>query len=139
MIGYVPQDIYLLDDTIAENIAFGIPVEKIDQVALREAAQSAQILEFIERELPQGFQTRVGERGVRLSGGQRQRVGLARALYNKPQVLILDEATSALDELTELSVMDTIHRLHGILTMITIAHRLSTLDKCNQIIRLHKA
>jgi len=136
MIGYVPQDIYLLDETIAENIAFGIPLEEIDQAAMKSAAEGAQILEFIERELPLGFKTPVGERGVRLSGGQRQRIGLARALYHNPQILILDEATSALDNQTELAVMETIHRLQGSLTMITIAHRLSTLEKCDRIIQL---
>jgi ATP-binding cassette subfamily C protein len=138
MIGYVPQDIYLLDETIAENIAFGVPLGEIDQTALRSAAKGAQILDFIEKELPHSFQTTVGERGVRLSGGQRQRIGLARALYHKPQILILDEATSALDHQTELAVMETIHRLQGSLTMITIAHRLSTLDRCNRVINLTK-
>jgi ATP-binding cassette subfamily C protein len=139
MIGYVPQDIYLLDDSIQENIAFGIAEEDIDPKALREAAQGAQILEFIENELPHGFQTTVGERGVRLSGGQRQRIGLARALYHKPQILILDEATSALDTQTELAVMETIHRLQGTLTIITIAHRLSTLEKCDRVIQIGKS
>ena len=138
MIGYVPQDIYLLDETIQANIAFGIDTAEVDQTSLREAAQGAQILDFIERELPQGFQTPVGERGVRLSGGQRQRIGLARALYHKPQVLILDEATSALDTQTELAVMETIHQLQGSLTMITIAHRLSTLEKCDRVIQIGK-
>jgi ATP-binding cassette subfamily C protein len=138
MIGYVPQDIYLLDETIEANIAFGIPSEEVDQRALMEAAEGAQILDFIQRELPQGFQTTVGERGVRLSGGQRQRIGLARALYNKPQVLILDEATSALDHTTEADVMETIHRLQGTLTIITIAHRLSTLERCNRVIQMNK-
>ena len=138
LIGYVPQDIYLLDETIAENIAFGIAPEEIDPKALREAAEGAQILDFIEQELPQGFETLVGERGVRLSGGQRQRIGLARALYHKPRVLILDEATSALDTQTELAVMETIHRLQGSLTMITIAHRLSTLEKCDRVIQINK-
>jgi len=136
MIGYVPQEIYLLDDTIASNIAFGVEPGMVDPAALREAAMGAQILDFIEKELPQGLQTNVGERGVRLSGGQRQRIGLARALYHRPQVLILDEATSALDHQTELAVMDTIHRLQGTLTIITIAHRLSTLERCDRIIRL---
>ena len=136
MIGYVPQDIYLLDDTVEANIAFGVDSRDVDHAALREAALGAQILDFIEKELPQGMQTGVGERGVRLSGGQRQRIGLARALYHRPQVLILDEATSALDHQTELAVMETIHRLQGTLTIITIAHRLSTLERCDRIIRL---
>jgi len=136
IIGYVPQDIYLLDETIVANIAFGISAEEVDQTALRAAAEGAQILEFIEKELPQGFQTTVGERGVRLSGGQRQRIGLARALYHKPQILILDEATSALDHTTEAAVMETIHRLQGKLTIITIAHRLSTLERCDSVICL---
>lgn len=138
LIGYVPQDIYLVDETIAENIAFGIPPEKIDESALKQAAEGAQILEFIEKELPQGFQTIVGERGVRLSGGQRQRIGLARALYHKPQILILDEATSALDNQTELAVMETINKLQGTLTIITIAHRLTTLERCDRIIEIKK-
>ncbi|HEY5259889.1 MAG TPA: ATP-binding cassette domain-containing protein, partial [Rhabdochlamydiaceae bacterium] len=137
MIGYVPQDIYLLDETIEANIAFGIEEESIDQEALREAAKAAQILEFVE-ELPEGFQTTVGERGVRLSGGQRQRIGLARALYHRPQILILDEATSALDNKTEEEVMKTIHQLQGSLTIITIAHRLSTIQKCDKIIEMVK-
>lgn len=136
MIGYVPQDIYLLDDTIGANIAFGIEPSQVDLASLQAAAKGAQILDFIERELPQGFQTMVGERGVRLSGGQRQRIGLARALYHKPQVLILDEATSALDHATEAAVMETIYKLQGTLTIITIAHRLSTLDRCDRIINL---
>jgi ATP-binding cassette subfamily C protein len=139
MIGYVPQDIYLMDETIAENIAFGIEPLSIDYDALRKASLGAQILDFIEKELPEGFQTVVGERGVRLSGGQRQRIGLARALYHNPQILILDEATSALDHNTELSVMETIHRLQGSMTVITIAHRLSTLDRCDRIIQMQKS
>jgi ATP-binding cassette subfamily C protein len=138
MIGYVPQDIYLLDETIAENIAFGIHRDQIDEEALRHAAEGAQILDFIEKELPEGFRTVVGERGVRLSGGQRQRIGLARALYHRPQVLILDEATSALDHATEAAVMDTIHKLQGNLTIITIAHRLSTLERCDKTIVIKK-
>jgi ATP-binding cassette, subfamily B, bacterial PglK len=139
LIGYVPQDIYLMDETIAENIAFGIDPTAFDHQLLRAAADGAQILEFIEKELPEGFQTIVGERGVRLSGGQRQRIGLARALYHKPQILILDEATSALDHETEAAVMETIHKLQGSMTMITIAHRLSTLDRCDRIIQLQKS
>ena len=136
IIGYVPQDIYLLDETIEANIAFGIPIEEIDQTALKSAAEGAQILGLIEQELSHGFKTTVGERGVRLSGGQRQRIGLARALYHKPQILILDEATSALDHETEAAVMETINKLQGTLTIITIAHRLSTLEKCDRVLRL---
>jgi ABC-type multidrug transport system fused ATPase/permease subunit len=136
MIGYVPQEIYLIDDSVAANIAFGIPLEEIDDEKLVNAAKGAQILDFIQKELSEGFQTRVGDRGVRLSGGQRQRLGLARALYHNPQVLILDEATSALDHSTEAAVMETIHKLQGTLTIITIAHRLTTLERCDRIIQL---
>jgi len=132
----VPQDIYLIDDTIEANIAFGIPSGQVDHASLREAASGAQILDFIENDLPNGFKTTVGERGVRLSGGQRQRIGLARALYNHPLILVLDEATSALDHQTEIAVMETINKLQGRLTIITIAHRLSTLDKCDRIVKL---
>ena len=138
IIGYVPQEIYLLDETIAANIAFGVDESAIDLVALREAARGAQILDFIEQELPQGFRTTVGERGVRLSGGQRQRIGLARALYHRPKILILDEATSALDNQTEKAVMETIYKLQGTLTILTIAHRLSTLERCDRVIHLEK-
>ncbi len=138
MIGYVPQDIYLLDETIEANIVFGIDPAAIDHEALREAAEGAQILHFISNELPEGFQTTIGERGVRLSGGQRQRIGLARALYNRPKILILDEATSALDHQTEAAVMKTIYKLQGTLTIVTIAHRLSTLERCDRVIQLEK-
>lgn len=136
LIGYVPQEIYLLDDTVASNIAFGINPALIDHRALREAAAKAQILDFIEQELPQGFETVVGERGARLSGGQRQRIGLARALYHQPQILILDEATSALDQVMEADVMRAINGLHGRMTMIIIAHRLGTLEQCDRILRI---
>ena len=136
IIGYVPQDIYLLDDTVEANIAFGVESKEINQDALREAAQAAQILEFIQKELPHGFQTMVGERGVRLSGGQRQRIGLARALYHRPQILILDEATSALDNQTEAEVMNAINALRGRMTLIIIAHRLTTIERCDPIIRV---
>jgi ABC-type multidrug transport system fused ATPase/permease subunit len=136
MIGYVPQDIYLLDASVAANIAFGIQSDEVDQAALREAAEAAQILNFIESELPAQWNTVVGERGVRLSGGQRQRIGLARALYHRPQVLVLDEATSALDTKTEAEVIKAINALHGHLTLIIIAHRLSTVERCDSVTRL---
>jgi ABC-type multidrug transport system fused ATPase/permease subunit len=136
MIGYVPQDIYLLDASVAANIAFGIPSDEVDQAALREAAAAAQILNFIESELPAKWNTVVGERGARLSGGQRQRIGLARALYHRPQVLVLDEATSALDTKTEAEVIEAIDALHGHLTLIIIAHRLSTIQGCDRVCRL---
>jgi ATP-binding cassette, subfamily B, bacterial PglK len=136
MIGYVPQDIYLLDASVAANIAFGIPADQVDQVALRDAAEAAQILGFIESELAAKWDTIAGERGVRLSGGQRQRIGLARALYHRPQVLVLDEATSALDTKTEAEVIEAINALHGHLTLIIIAHRLSTVARCDSIVSL---
>jgi ABC-type multidrug transport system fused ATPase/permease subunit len=135
-IGYVPQDIFLIDDTVATNIAFGVPARNIDRAALREAAAAAQILEFVEKELPQGWDTVVGERGVRLSGGQRQRIGLARALYHKPELLVLDEATSALDNATEAEVMRAIESLAGKITMIIIAHRANTVEKCESSLKL---
>ena len=136
LIGYVPQEIYLLDDTVAANIAFGVDEAEIDVQTLREAASAARILDFIENDLPEGFGTIVGDRGLRLSGGQRQRIGLARALYHGPRILVLDEATSALDHETELSVMETIGNLRGRLTMVTVAHRLSTLEGCDRIVNL---
>jgi ATP-binding cassette, subfamily B, bacterial PglK len=137
-IGYVPQDIFLIDETIARNIAFGLPDEKIDHARLREACAMAQILEFIEAELPNGFDTTVGERGIRLSGGQRQRIGLARALYHRPSLLILDEATSALDVATEAKLLNALRSLSGKLTMIVAAHRLSAVANCDQLIDLAK-
>lgn len=136
IIGYVPQDIFLIDDTIARNIAFGLPDADIDQDRLREVAEAAQILALIEHELPRSFNSLVGERGIRLSGGQRQRIGLARALYNKPELLILDEATSALDNVTEAEVMKAINAQQGHITMIIIAHRLSTVEKCDKLLDL---
>ena len=136
MIGYVPQDIYLLDASIAANIAFGMPPYEVDHAALREAAKAAQILDFIESELPAQWNTIVGERGVRLSGGQRQRIGLARSLYHHPQLLLLDEATSSLDKRTEAEVIEAINALHGQLTLIIIAHRLSTIEHCDSVARL---
>jgi len=135
-IGYVPQDIFLIDDTIARNIAFGLPDSEIDPVRLREASGTAQLLDFIEAELPNGFDTNVGERGVRLSGGQRQRIGLARALYHRPSLLILDEATSALDVATEARLLEALSALAGKLTMVVAAHRLSAVANCDQLVDL---
>ncbi len=134
LIGYVPQHIYLTDDTVAANIAFGIQQGgQIDRDAMVQAARAAQIHDFIVNELPKGYETEIGERGVRLSGGQRQRIGIARALYRRPRVLILDEATSALDTITERAVMEEIRKMSGDLTVVHIAHRLSTVRRCDRI------
>jgi ATP-binding cassette, subfamily B, bacterial PglK len=135
-IGYVPQDIFLIDDTIARNIAFGVPDNEIDDARLREACAMAQLLDFIEAQLPDGLDTNVGERGVRLSGGQRQRIGLARALYHRPSLLILDEATSALDVATEAKLLEALRSLAGKLTMVVAAHRLSAVENCDQLVNL---
>ena len=135
-IGYVPQDIFLIDDTIARNIAFGLQNSEIDPARLREASDTAQLLDFIEAELPNGFDTNVGERGIRLSGGQRQRIGLARALYHRPSLLILDEATSALDVATEARLLEALRALAGKLTMVVAAHRLSAVANCDQLVDL---
>ena len=135
-IGYVPQDIFLIDDTIARNIAFGLPDNEIDPARLREACAVAQILDFIEADLPAGFDTNVGERGIRLSGGQRQRIGLARALYHRPSLLILDEATSALDVATEAKLLDALRSLVGKLTIVVAAHRMSAVAQCDRLVDL---
>tara|TARA_X000000950_G_scaffold289243_1_gene411158 strand:+ start:2396 stop:4108 length:1713 start_codon:yes stop_codon:yes gene_type:complete len=137
-IGYVPQNIYLADDTIEANIALGINSENINKNAVKRSAENANIHNFIINELPKKYETTVGERGVRLSGGQRQRIGIARALYHKPQVLVLDEATSSLDNQTEKIVMDTINGLSKEITIVLIAHRLSTLKNCDTIYLLEK-
>ncbi len=134
-IGFVPQDIFLVDDTLAANITFGEVSDTISQEQLAEAITLAQ-LDDVVAELPEGVDTMLGERGVRLSGGQRQRVGLARALYRRPRVLILDEATSALDNETERRISDALRTLHGQLTMVVIAHRLSTVRSCDRILYL---
>ena len=134
-IGYVPQTIFLIDDTIRRNVAFGIPDELINNEAVEKAINSAQLTDFI-KELPQGMYTLVGENGVRLSGGQRQRIGLARALYNDPPLLVLDEATSALDSKTEVNVMEAVLTLQRRKTIIIVAHRLSTLHNCDRIYKL---
>lgn len=132
-VGYVPQSVFLADATVAENIAFGIPPEQIDHHRVRAAAESAQLHDFIEQSLANGYATEIGERGIRLSGGQRQRLGIARALYQDPQLLILDEATNALDATTESGFMSTIRSLAGSRTVISVAHRLSTVSACDKI------
>lgn len=137
LIGYVPQSIFLTDDTIKKNIAFGVKNELIDDSKLQKAINSAQLNDFIN-DLPQGVETNVGERGVKLSGGQRQRIGIARALYNEPDVLILDEATSALDTDTEDGVMKSIGLLKNSKTIIIIAHRLTTLRQCDMIYKFNE-
>ena len=134
---HVPQNIYLADCSIAENIAFGVPFERINFERVKLAAEQAQIANFIESS-PEGYQTFVGERGIRLSGGQRQRIGIARALYKQARVMVLDEATSALDKDTEEAVMTAINSLSKSLTVIMIAHRLSTVQRCDRVIRLCK-
>lgn len=131
-VGFVPQSIFLADSSIRENIAFGIPPEEIDENRVSRAAQMAHLEELLEY-LPEGLNTRVGERGIQLSGGQRQRIGIARALYDDAEILVLDEATSALDGITEKLVMDAIHDFSGKKTIIMIAHRLATVKKCDRV------
>jgi len=134
-IAHVPQNIYLADSSLAENIAFGIAKNDIDMTRVREAAKQAQIADFIESR-SEGYEAKVGERGIQLSGGQRQRIGIARALYKQAQVLVFDEATSALDNQTELSVMEAIDGLASNLTIVLIAHRLTTLSRCDSIVQI---
>ena len=134
-IAHVPQSIYLADSSIAENIAFGMPREQIDFARVREAADQAQLAAFIESSA-QGYESFVGEQGICLSGGQRQRIGIARALYRRAQVLVFDEATSALDDATERAVIKAIEALNNDLTIVMVAHRLSTLERCDRVIRL---
>ena len=136
-IGYIPQMIFMLDDTIRKNVAFGVHEEEIDEARVWEVLREAQLDEFV-RSLPEGLDTGIGERGIRLSGGQRQRIGIARALYYDPEVLILDEATSALDNDTEGAIMDSINRLHGKKTLVIIAHRLQTIEKCDAVYRVEE-
>jgi ABC-type bacteriocin/lantibiotic exporter with double-glycine peptidase domain len=137
-LGYVPQHIYLLDDTVARNIAFGVPGALVSPVALERAARIANIHDFVVNELPYGYNTVVGERGIRLSGGQRQRIGIARALYHDPKLLVLDEATSALDNLTEDAVQKAIDQAAQAKTLIIIAHRLTTVRNCDLVYVLKK-
>ncbi len=134
-IGYVPQLIYLTDDSLRRNVAFGIPEDEIDTESVERAIKAAQLDEFVDT-LPEKLETFVGERGVRLSGGQRQRIGIARALYHDPKILVLDEATSALDMDTESKVMEAVNKLKGTKTLILIAHRVSTLKNCDNIFKL---
>ncbi len=133
IVGYVPQNIFLVDDTIAANIAFGVPENEINLKLVEEVAKLAKLSDFVEKDCPKKYLTRIGERGVRLSGGQRQRIGIARALYRQPQILVLDEATSALDTLTEQAVMDAVHGLSNEITLVIVAHRLSTVRECEKI------
>ena len=137
-IGYVPQHIFLSDDTVEANIAFGVEQKEIDKNLVEKAAKIANLHEFIVEELPEQYQTTIGERGVRLSGGQRQRVGIARALYHQPKALVLDEATSALDKETEKKVMEAVNNLSKDLTIILIAHRLNTVSNCDIVFKLDK-
>ena len=137
-IGYVPQQIFLSDDSVAANIAFGIDSKDVNQDAVENASKIANLHDFVINELPLQYQTTVGENGIRLSGGQRQRIGIARAIYHNPQILILDEATSALDNLTERAVMEAVHKLRKNITIIMIAHRLSTVKNCDNILLLEK-
>ena len=134
-IGYIPQSIYLIDESIRDNIAFGIDADKIDDRRIWEVLEEAQLKEFVE-ELPEGLDTTIGDRGVRISGGQRQRLGIARALFHNPEILVFDEATSALDNDTEKAVMDAINNFHGRKTMVIIAHRLNTIAKCDVIYKV---
>ncbi len=134
-IGYIPQTIFMLDSTIRKNVAFGIPDAEIDEEKVWKALREAQLEDHV-RSLPDGLDTAIGERGIRLSGGQRQRIGIARALYEDPEVLVLDEATSALDNETEAAIMESINHLHGKKTLVIIAHRLQTIEKCDMVYRV---
>ena len=134
-IGYIPQSIFMIDSTIRKNVAFGCAEEDIDDEKVWRALKEAQLDEFVKG-LPEGLDTSIGERGIRISGGQRQRIGIARALFEDPEVLVLDEATSALDNETEAAIMDSINRLHGRKTLIIIAHRLQTIEKCDMVYRI---
>ena len=137
-IGYVPQQVFLADDTVARNIAFALSDEHINRDRVQEVCRIANLHEFIEQELSDGYDTYIGERGIRLSGGQRQRIGIARALYHDPDVLVLDEATSFLDGITERGVLEAIENVARKKTVIVIAHRLTTVKNCHQIYLIEK-
>lgn len=134
-IGYIPQTIFMIDESIRKNVAFGVPDEEIDDEKVWHALKEAQLDDFV-RSLPEGLDTSIGERGIRISGGQRQRIGIARALFEDPEVLVMDEATSALDNETEAAIMDSINNLHGKKTLVIIAHRLQTIEKCDMVYRV---
>lgn len=134
-VGYIPQMIYMLDGSIRDNVAFGVSKEELDEERVWAVLKEAHLDEYI-KSLPEGLDTQIGERGIRISGGQRQRIGIARALYNDPEVLILDEATSALDNDTEAAIMESINALHGKKTLVIIAHRLQTIEKCDVVYRV---
>ena len=134
-IGYIPQTIFMLDGSIRENVAFGMPTDRIDDAKVWKALRESALEEYI-KSLPDGLDTEIGERGIKLSGGQRQRIGIARALYTDPSLLFFDEATSALDNETEAAIMESIDRLQGNKTLIIIAHRLTTIEKCNVVYRV---
>tara|TARA_B100000965_G_scaffold389588_1_gene395408 strand:- start:206 stop:1114 length:909 start_codon:yes stop_codon:yes gene_type:complete len=136
-IGYVPQHIYLTDDTLKNNIAFGLKENEIDEKAIQNSIKSSQLFQLVKG-LPDGLDTEVGERGVRLSGGQRQRIGIARALYHDPEILVLDEATSSLDSDTESSIVDSLREIKGKKTILIIAHRQSTVKYCDRLIKIDK-
>ena len=135
---YVPQDITLTNDTIKSNIAFGLEINDINLEKLYEVSKIADIYDFVINDTSDGFDTFVGDRGVKLSGGQRQRIGLARALYKEPKLLVLDEGTSSLDNITENKIMEAIYNLKGSMTIILIAHRLSTIQNCDMVYVLNK-
>ena len=134
-VGYIPQTIYMLDDDIKSNVAFGFNGMDISEEKIWEALDEACIGDFV-RGLPQGLETNIGERGLRLSGGQRQRLGIARALYGSPDILVFDEATSALDNQTERDIIESIDNLHGKKTLVIIAHRLTTIEKCDLVYKV---
>jgi len=134
-IGYIAQNIYMLDTSIRENVAFGIDPKDADEDRIWKVLEEAQMADFI-RSLPDGLDTMIGDRGVRISGGQRQRIGIARALYNDPDLLVFDEATSALDNETEAAIMEAIGSLKGRKTMVIIAHRLKTIENCDKVYRV---